>query len=206
MAADLYGTRNAYLGCHDRVFADFHVVGNLYQIVQFDTPADDGRVHNGAVYRGIGPDFDIVFQYDITQLGDLLVVIAFWSETETVRPDHASGMQNAVVADYAAVVDGRVRIDRTVIANGHMVADISVRINAAVLADLHVFADVGEVADITSFADRCRTGDERRSVYTCFFDIGLFRHIQQYGERSISIGNLDQCGFYRFGGSEIIVY
>jgi hypothetical protein len=39
-------------------------VGNLYQIVQFDTPADDGRVHNGAVYRGIGPDFDIVFQYD----------------------------------------------------------------------------------------------------------------------------------------------
>ena len=33
--------------------------------------------------------------------------IAFWSETETVRPDHASGMQNAVVADYAAVVDGR---------------------------------------------------------------------------------------------------
>lgn len=80
-------------------------------------------------------------------------------------------MQNAVVADYAAVVDGRVRIDRTVIANGHMVADISVRINAAVLADLHVFADVGEVADITSFADRCRTGDERRSVYTRFLTL-----------------------------------
>ena len=37
-------------------------------------------------------------------------------------------------------------------------------------------------------------------AYTRFFDIGLFRHIQQYGERSISIGNLDQCGFYRFGG------
>ena len=72
MAADLYGPRNAYLGCHDRVFADFHVVGNLYQIVQFDTPADDGRVHHGTVYRGIGSDFDIVFQYDITNWGIFL--------------------------------------------------------------------------------------------------------------------------------------
>jgi len=86
-----------------------------------------------------------------------------------------------------------------------MVADISVRINAAVLAYLHIFADVGKVADITSFADRCRTGDERRRVYACLLDISLFHHIQQDGERSIGIGYLDQGGFYRLGGREVIV-
>src|SRR5699024_776959 len=143
---------------------------------------------------------------DISQLGDRLVVIAFRRETETIRSDHASGVQNAVVADYTAVVDSCVWIDRTVIANGHMVSDVGVWINAAVLADLHIFANVGEVADITSCADRCRTGDKRRSIYTRFLGIRLLHHVQQDGERSIGIGNLDQCSFYRFGGSEIIVY
>ena len=61
MAADLNGTGNANLGCHNRIFADFHIVGDLHEVVQFHAPADDSRVHNGTVDRRIGADLDIVF-------------------------------------------------------------------------------------------------------------------------------------------------
>ena len=92
MAADLYGTRNAYLGCHDRVFADFHVVGNLYQIIYFGAAMYNRCSHGSPVNTGIGTYVYFIFQNNDSDLWNLIIPVRSGSESESVGSDYRAGM------------------------------------------------------------------------------------------------------------------
>ena len=82
--ANLDRSGDAHLGCHDGILADLHVVGDLHQIVQFHSLVDNGRIHYGPVDGRVGPYLHIVFQYDIPQLRDFLIVFSFGGKAESV--------------------------------------------------------------------------------------------------------------------------
>ena len=68
--AGLGATGNAGLGNDKAVFPDFDVMAEVDQVVDFSAPADLGRTESGIVQAGAGPDFDIVSEDDIADLGD----------------------------------------------------------------------------------------------------------------------------------------
>ena len=65
--------------------SDFHIVGDLAKIVNLYAVADYGGFHLGAVHRGVGADFDIIADYDIPEVFDLLPgAVRLRSVAETV--------------------------------------------------------------------------------------------------------------------------
>ena len=131
--------------------------------------------------ESIGSYLHIVFQYDIPQLRDFLIVFSFRSKTESVRTDDAACVQDAVVADGTAVVDGHVRIDDAIITDRHPVADVGMWVNLTVFPDFNLLADVDERAYVTILFDGGRRRDTCRRVDSRLLSMRLFDHVQKGG-------------------------
>ena len=60
------------MGGDDVVLADFDVVGDLDEVVDFGALADEGRFEAGAVDGGVGADFNVVFEDDMPSCSSLM--------------------------------------------------------------------------------------------------------------------------------------
>src|SRR5690606_11054291 len=69
-----------------------------------------------------------------------------------VGADAHAGVDDAALADAAALQDRDVGVDHAVVADGDRVADVAVRVDDYVLAQLHAGADVAERAHAGVFA------------------------------------------------------
>ncbi len=59
----------------------------------------------GAVNGGVGPDFDIVFDYHAADLRDLAVAFAVPVKAKAIRTENDSGMEDTARSDFGSPAD-----------------------------------------------------------------------------------------------------
>ena len=80
-------------------------------------------------------------------------------DDEAVGADYRTGMDDAVVADFAFGIYLHARVEGGVAAHVHMVAEAHVREDLAVVADDHIFSHAHKLADIDVLANLGSLGD-----------------------------------------------
>ena len=160
VASDFGRPGDADLGGHDGIFADHDVVGNLDQVVEFGPLTDPRGPHGGTVDGTVGADFDVVFDHNIADLGNLLErSVLGGGEAETVAADHGPAMDGDVVADHTLFVDLHPGKEFHALADAHAITDIDLRPDFGSVADGGAFADHGIFANIDVLPDGCRRMD-----------------------------------------------
>jgi hypothetical protein len=121
--ADARAPGDSCLRRYDRVLANGNIVGDLNQIVDFRSAADNRASQGCPVDRSIGADLDVVFDLDDSDLGDLDAFVAFPRVTEAVTADHHTGMQDNAISQPATFPDDHVRVEHAVSAHMNAFAD-----------------------------------------------------------------------------------
>src|SRR5690606_9690390 len=106
--ADLGRTRYSGLGGDHGVTANFYIVRNLYQVIEFYAGADHGSVagEGRTVDHRVCPNGDIIFYNDFTELGNRFVTPVFLlCEAEAVAADDRSRMDHDIIADDRVGID-----------------------------------------------------------------------------------------------------
>ena len=98
----------------DAMLANDTVVANLNKIINFRSPANARGPKPRAINGGIGTDFNIVANLDISELGNLLVLPLDHLKTKTIRPENHTGMQNHPAPDHRIFTDRDVRMEDAV--------------------------------------------------------------------------------------------
>ena len=125
LGADRRTAGNARLRGNQGVLADFDVVRNLNQVVQFDPAANDRGLQRSAIDAGIRADFDIIFDDDSSHLRELDMTLAVTDETKSIRADHCAGMDDDAVSDRHVFVDDDSWIQRALAADEGCFADVA---------------------------------------------------------------------------------
>ena len=75
------------------------------QVVDFSAPADLGRTESGHCQAGAGPDFDIVSEDDIADLGDAGMLPFFRGKAEAFTADDGMGPDDGIFPEDAVFMD-----------------------------------------------------------------------------------------------------
>src|SRR5690554_6611646 len=134
------------------MLAYLHIMGQLNQIIQFNTLPDPRRSKGRAVDGRIRANLYIVGYFNITNLADLLITaIVLRSETEAITTHHRSGVNNDPVAQDTVVIDLRARINDTIFTHLHLIAQVAVGIHFTPVANRSAGAYITKRTDINIF-------------------------------------------------------
>jgi hypothetical protein len=120
--AELRRTRNAALGHNYAMAANDDVVGDLHEIVDLSTLADD-RVRQGtSVDGGVGADLNVITYDHTSNLGYFQVPLSPHCEPEPVLTDADAGVEDDAVSDDR-MRERRTRADVAIAAHNHPESD-----------------------------------------------------------------------------------
>src|SRR5438876_1786191 len=136
------------LGRNDDVLADLAVVADVNEIVYLCAAANTSSLKRAAVYGCVGPDFDVVFDYQLSDLGELFV-------------PSSSGIADV---SEAVAAENRAGVDDHAIANASAGINRDIGMNCAVIADCGSLADDASGADPGAAADNSVFVHDRASV------------------------------------------
>ena len=140
---------------NDRVFADLDVVRDLDEIIELDAAADDRRLEGSPVDAGICADLHVVFDDHLADLGKLDVAFTVPDESEAVRTNHCTGVDNDPVSDFDILIYNAARIQGAAVADLAAFSDIATGLDRRLIAnhsagfnngagtDLHAVTDLG---------------------------------------------------------------
>lgn len=176
------------LCCNNGMGTDFHIVSNLYQIIELDALPDDGAAHCGPVDGRISANFDFIFNNDIPNMDDFIVApVFFWSKAKAIASDHRVGMDNAIPAYLTAVQDSGTGIDQCIRTDFGAFADIGLPHNDRTLSNLgsslndRGSANAHLIAEYSFIADYSHIRNTRRRL-------GLLpKLLQQAGNRGVHV-------------------
>lgn len=103
LVTDDTAARNAAMSRNNTKTADSHVVGDLYEVIDLCTFANDGVVQRTTVDRRIGANLDIVLNDDSAELGNLLQAGGTQDVAETVLPNPHTVMKRHLIADESTL-------------------------------------------------------------------------------------------------------
>src|ERR1051326_1981400 len=106
------------------MFAEHNVMGDLDQVVDLRTFADDGGPQRSPINSDIGPDLHVVTDNDVADLRHLAVESAIRHIAETVRADNGPGMNADPVADFCPGVESDVRKQVDILAQAAISTDV----------------------------------------------------------------------------------
>src|SRR5688572_134997 len=87
--ADLGTPADTALGCDHRVWANFHVVGYLDQVIQLCPGFNQGGSYGRPVDGGVRTDLHEVFDNDVSYLGHFLKTsICLWGKSKSIRSEY----------------------------------------------------------------------------------------------------------------------
>ena len=127
--------------------SDPAVVADVYHVVELGAFANPRHPESSAVHTGVGSDLDAVAQFDPSHLRKLFVSAVREHESEAVRSDHTTGMEDDMIADGDIVVHGHCGVEETPGADAHMVAYGRAWTNSCGFANLDIVADGDEWSD-----------------------------------------------------------
>ena len=96
---------------------DLDVVGNLNQIIQFDTIMNNGIPQCPPINGGIGTDLDVVTNNHPTKLSDLDPFPLMMSKTKTIRANNRPRVDNAIITHRDTVIKGDIGFYHSISAN-----------------------------------------------------------------------------------------
>ena len=105
MGTNFCATSNAGIARNHRVRANFDVVGNLHQIVDFYTVGNHRIIQSAPVNAGVSTDFNIITNHHSTQLLNFLPLAILFGKPKAIGTNNHAGMQNAALADGAALAN-----------------------------------------------------------------------------------------------------
>ncbi len=110
---------NSRLGCDNSVFADFHVVRDLDEIIQFRAAPHNRGFQRTAVDAGVRSDFDIVFDDHAANLRELDVAVPILHKAESIGSDHSARVDDHIVSDFHVGIDRDTRMQHTPVTDPH---------------------------------------------------------------------------------------
>ena len=133
----------------------------MNQVIELRATAYARTAECRTVDACVGPEFNIVFNYDGADLRKLVMTMLVAYVSKTISADDDSGMQNHAIANGHIVIDHNVRVDRTVAANRHIVSDARTGMN------LRAGANPGVIAYRNMGPDKSSHGDISRFGHDC---------------------------------------
>jgi hypothetical protein len=183
------------LGCHDGVAAERDIVGDLAEIVNFGTAVDDGGAHGGTIDAGVGTDFDIVLDNNITYLVDFAVgAIALGGKSKAIGTDDDTCMEDAVVADVAFTINLYAGVEDYVVTHDTVVTDIDLGVDLDIVANDSVATDYGEGTDIAVLTQAGGAVDAAAEGTSAFGAVGGIEHVQHLCDAEIGVVHPDERG------------
>src|ERR1019366_3495848 len=168
--AKLATAGDAHLRDDQGAFADFDVVRDLDEVVNFRAFADD----------------------DISDLRHFAVNVAVLHVTEAVRTNHRAGVNADALADFRAWINGDVWKQVHLLAEPGVVPDEVAALQDRPRADFHAFADDTMRPDVRAGVNLCARRNDRRGMNAG--GIGSFGKEQRHGlgESDAGVGHADQ--------------
>lgn len=141
--ADLSTARNPNLCCNKTVFANFDIVSNLHQIIDFSTLANNCcRIsQRSTIYSCIGTNLDIIFDNHRADLWDLMMLVFKSSETKTIATDHRTIMDNHSISDTDLFSHRNTGVDPCMTTDFRFWTDISERGNDGSVSYLYLISN-----------------------------------------------------------------
>jgi len=158
--ADLKVVQDPYLTCQNHAGTEFctagdsclsndqallsndHVVGDVNQIIDLGASADHGFPQRCAVNRRVRPYFDVVLDFDDTDLRDFDALRSILGEAEPIAPDNHSRVENDPIANPATLADRDLRMQNTVFAQHRPVSHDNAGIENASFSDHGFRSDI----------------------------------------------------------------
>src|SRR5262245_28033493 len=148
------------------MFADFHVMSDLHQIIQLRPTPDDRRFQRPTVDAGICADFDFILDDHPADLGELHIAITVSYEPESIRTDNGAGMDDDIVSNLHLRVEHDFWIENATAADPCVFAHVTTRLNDGGVADVRPGFDHGSRADLHSPSQRSIRRDNCTRVYS----------------------------------------
>jgi hypothetical protein len=139
--AQLCGAGDADLGDEQAVLPDLHVVADLHKIINLGPLAYHRFAQGGAIDRGAGADFNVIFNSDNSNLRNLVVLALVQGEPVAVRTDHDASMNDAAAPNTRPIINHNIRINDAVIANSRTGFNRDRLKNDDVISDYDVLTD-----------------------------------------------------------------
>ena len=159
IGSDAGAAGDADLGAEDGMSPDLHVVGNLDEVVDLAPLPYHRATEAGAVDGGVGPDFDIIPDFDNACLGDLDVTPILEFVAESTRSDHGPRLKNDPVPKDAALANDRPGMEMALPAQANVTSDEASRTDDGTVADLRSLLDDRKRPNGDPLTDTRRGGD-----------------------------------------------
>lgn len=112
---------NPYLGYDEAVFPDFHIMAEMDKIVYFSTPFDNGAVKSSIIDARTGPDFYVIADFDIANLGNARMT-AFVCSKAKLTADNRMGTDDKTISELAVFVDDSTGINDGIVTDRDIIA------------------------------------------------------------------------------------
>ena len=120
---------------------DDAVVPDLDLIVQLDAIANDRIVQGSPIDRGIGSDFDVITDHHAADLRNLDPGALVRGKSESIGPDHRTGMDDRPFAYPAPGVNGGPAMQQAPLADTDTVPDDATAVNDDPIPEEYIAAD-----------------------------------------------------------------
>ena len=149
------------------MLADFHVVTDLDQIVDFRPLAYHRLAQGRAIDRRPGSNFNVIFDPDDTDLRDLVMLAIVHGKAVPIGADDDARVDDAPAANARAVVNDYVGIDDRIVSQRGSSFDRDILENRHVVAHDDIVSNRRERADGHILSQPCggRNGRQRRHSF-----------------------------------------
>ena len=122
---------------------DLDIMGNLNEVVEFDSTGDVRPAHRRAIYCGIGANLNIIINlHDAELLYFVEYSVCVRGESETVGTDYCARVEHTAFAYAASIIDFYAWINYSVISDHNTFSDVDLGIDFYVLAYHSPFGDI----------------------------------------------------------------
>jgi hypothetical protein len=136
--------------CGDyNVLADLAIVSDVYQVVDFCAAADARDVESSAIDGGVGSDFDIVFNFEASDLREFFVMAGCWiaDVAKAVAAKHGAGMDDDAISQLHARIKRGAGIQIAIASNDYAGTNHTARSYPRAFPDVDVFTDHDSLVD-----------------------------------------------------------
>src|SRR5436309_1363087 len=131
-------------------------MADLHEVVDFRAAADARFTDSGTVNRGVGGNFDVIFEHDDSGLDNFVIAaIVFLRISKPVGSDFRAVLKSDVMADNAKLAYAGVRICFEVVSDHDPAANMNEGVNDTVRSDLDVVFDDDIGTNRSAFSNRC---------------------------------------------------
>ena len=189
MVSQRGGSGHAGSARHHTMFTQAAVVRDLNQIINFTALSDHSVIKRAAVHSGIGPDFDIIFNSNATDLRNLHPLTFKGSKAKAVTTDHATRLQYTTGSNRAVMINGDIRMQARIVTNDRAHSHHTVGANPSARPNHSMIFDNGAgVHSSRRINLRCHGNRGVRVNAACKLILKLFDNLQSKSKPGIRIG------------------